>query len=125
MDFNKIINYAVECVTKNYANFNGRARRAEYWSYTLCTAVISLVISGLYQATGSSVFNILSIIVSLGLLVPGIAVAWRRLHDIGKPGAWYFLGLIPVVGWIVLIYWFCQEGVSGANEFGPDPKQND
>lgn len=123
MDFNKIINYAVECVTKNYANFNSRARRAEYWSYTLCTTVISLVISGLYQATGSSVFNILSIIVSLGLLVPGIAVAWRRLHDIGKPGTWYFIGLIPVVGWIVLIYWFCQEGVSGENEFGPDPKQ--
>ena len=59
MDFNKIINYAVECVTKNYANFNGRARRAEYWSYTLCTTIISLVIGGLYQATGSSVFNIL------------------------------------------------------------------
>ena len=111
MDFNKIINYAVECITKNYANFNGRARRA------------GLVIGGLYQATGSSVFNILSIIVSLALLVPGIAVTWRRLHDIGKPGAWYFIGLIPVIGWIVMIYWLCQEGVTGENEYGPDPKQ--
>ena len=123
MDFNKIINYAVECVTKNYANFNGRARRTEYWSYPLCTTIISLVIGGLYQATGSSVFNILSIIVSLALLVPGIAVTWRRLHDIGKPGAWYFIGLIPVIGWIVMIYWLCQEGVTGENEYGPDPKQ--
>ena len=121
MDFNKMIKYALECVTKNYANFNGRARRAEYWSYTLCTAVISLVISGLYQATGSSVFNILSIIVSLALLVPGI-VAWRRLHDIGKPGTWYFIGLIPIVGSIVLIYWFCQEGTSRATTSSARPQ---
>jgi uncharacterized membrane protein YhaH (DUF805 family) len=84
--------------------------------------VISLVLGLLYQVTGSSIFSYVSYIVSLALLVPGIAVAWRRLHDIGKKGTWYFLSLIPVVGWIILIVWFCQEGVRGDNEFGPDPK---
>lgn len=123
MDFNKIINYAIECVTKNYVNFNGRASRAEYWSYTLCSALLSGIISLLYRATGSDFISIVSYIVSLALLVPGIAVAWRRLHDIGKPGAWYFIGVIPVIGWIVLIYWFLQEGITGENEYGPDPRQ--
>ena len=123
MDFNKIINYAIECVTKNYANFNGRASRTEYWSFTLCSSIISGLISLLYRSTGSEVVSILSLVVSLALLVPGIAVAWRRLHDIGKQGAWYVIGLLPVVGWIVLIYWFCQDGVAGENEYGPDPKQ--
>ena len=123
MDFNQIFTYAVECVTKNYANFNGRARRTEYWSFTICSSLISGLISMIYRATGSEVVSILSIIVSLALLVPGIAVAWRRLHDTGRQGAWYFIGLIPVVGWIVLIYWFCQEGVTGENEYGPDPRQ--
>jgi len=122
MDFNTILNYALSCVTEKYATFTGRARRAEYWSFTLCTSVISLVLGLLYQVTGSSIFTYVSYIVSLALLVPGIAVAWRRLHDIGKKGTWYFLSLIPVVGWIILIVWFCQEGVRGDNEFGPDPK---
>ena len=122
MDFNKILDYAKRCVTEKYADFNGRARRAEYWSYALCTGIVSGVLNILYQATNANIFSILSGLVGLALLVPGLAVAWRRLHDIGKKGTWWFIGLIPIVGWIILIVWFCKEGDPGDNEYGPDPK---
>ena len=123
MDFNTILNYAVSCVTEKYAKFDGRARRAEYWSFALCTSVIGGVLSALYNWTNLNIFNIVAGLFSLAVLVPGIALAWRRLHDIGKKGTWYFIGFIPVVGWIILIVWFCKEGDQGPNEFGPDPKE--
>ena len=123
MSFQTIIDYAKKCVLENYANFNGRARRAEYWSFALCTGVISTVLSILYQATNAGFFNILATLFALAVLVPGLAVAWRRLHDIGKKGSWYFIGLIPIVGWILLIVWFCQDSQPGENEFGPNPKE--
>ena len=122
MDFQTILDYAKKCVTENYANFNGRARRAEYWSFALCAGVISAVFSVLYNVTDAGLFNTLGYLFSLAVLVPGLAVAWRRLHDIGKKGTWYLIGLVPVVGWIVLIVWFCREGEPGDNEYGPDPK---
>ena len=122
MDFNTILNYAKCCVTEKYADFSGRARRAEYWSYALCVGVISTILSTLAQSTGSTIFSVLSGLFGLATLVPGLAVAWRRLHDIGKKGTWWFIGLIPIVGWIILIVWFCKEGEPGDNEFGPDPK---
>lgn len=123
MDFNQIWNYARSCVTEKYADFNGRARRAEYWSYALCTSVISGVLNLLYRATDSNIFSILAGLFGLAILVPGLALAWRRLHDIGKKGTWYLIGLIPVVGWIILIVWFCREGDRGPNLYGPDPKE--
>ncbi len=122
MDFQKIIDYAKGCVVGKYADFKGRARRAEYWSFTLCTSIITGVFSLLNQITGWSIFATIGGLISLALLVPGLAVAWRRLHDIGKSGGWYFIGLIPVVGWILLIVWFCKEGEPGENLYGEDPK---
>jgi Predicted membrane protein len=125
MDFNRILNYAMGCVTQKYADFSGRSRRAEYWSFALCTSVITGVLNLLYNATDWKIFSILSGLVGLALLVPGLAAAWRRLHDIGKKGTWYFIGLIPIVGWIILIVWFCKEGEPGSNLYGPDPKLYD
>lgn len=125
MDIQKIIDYAKGCVVGKYADFSGRARRAEYWSFALCVALINFVLSLLYKITGSSAISALSGLVGLALLVPGLAVAWRRLHDIGKKGTWYLIGLIPVVGWIILIVWFCKEGDPGENLYGPDPKLYD
>ena len=122
MDFQKIIDYAKGCLVGKYADFSGRARRAEYWSFTLCVSAVSLVFNLLYNLTGSNIFTALSGLVSLAVLVPGLAVGVRRLHDIGKKGTWYLIGLIPIVGWIILIVWFCKEGEPGANQFGPDPK---
>ena len=123
VDFNAILNYAKSCITEKYADFNGRARRAEYWSFTLCVGVISAVLSTLAQSTGWGIFNVLSGLFSLAIVVPGLAASWRRLHDIGRKGTWWFIGLIPLVGWIILIVWYCQEGEPGDNEYGPDPKE--
>ena len=123
MDFNAMVNYALECITQKYADFSGRARRMEFWSFTLFTGAISLVLNILYKTTDSTIFSILAGFFSLAVLVPGLAVSWRRLHDTGRKGAWYLLNLIPVIGWIVLFVWYCQDGTPGDNEFGPDPKR--
>ena len=124
MDFQKIFDYAKGCVVDKYADFNGRARRAEYWSFALCTGVISGVLNILARIPKvGGLFSVLATIFSLAVLVPGLAVAWRRLHDIGKKGSWYLIGLIPFVGWIILIVWFCQDSQPGENEFGPNPKE--
>ena len=123
MDFQQIIEYVKVCVLEKYADFSGRARRAEYWSFALCTGVVSFILALLYNATGWGFFSILSTLFSLAILVPGLAVCWRRLHDIGKKGSWYFIALIPIVGWILMIVWFCQDSQPGDNEFGPNPKE--
>ncbi len=121
MDFQQIIDYTKLCLLAKYADFSGRARRAEYWSYTLVISVIGGILSFLGQRIG--IFNLLSYVFSIAVLVPGLAVAWRRLHDIGKKGTWYLVVLIPVVGWILLIFWYCQDSQPGTNEFGPNPKE--
>ena len=119
---------AITNVFHNYATFSGRARRSEYWYWALFTSLVAGVLSILAQATGhdgqpGGFFNLLASLWSLATLVPGLAVAWRRLHDIGKKGSWYFIALVPVVGWIILIVWLAKDSVPGDNEFGPNPKE--
>lgn len=109
---------AIKICLNKYADFKGRAGRAEFWWWYLFTVIISLGFSFLTLITGSVVFSYISYVVSLGLLVPGLAVAWRRLHDIGKAGGWYFIGLIPIVGWIILIIWLAGKGEPCPNRFG-------
>ena len=111
---------AIKSVFSQYANFSGRARRSEYWYYVLCYAIISIVINLLSQA--SSVFAIIGTVVGLALICPTVAVEIRRLHDIGKSG-WYLLfNLIPLVGAIILLVWFCKDSEPGDNMYGPNPK---
>ncbi|MEG1238028.1 MAG: DUF805 domain-containing protein [Flavobacterium sp.] len=103
-------------VMENYANFNGRARRREFWMFCLMNLIISFVIGfvfGLLAPKAAFIANIYS----LAVLVPSIAVAIRRMHDIGKSG-WYIL--IPIYN-IVL---FATEGEKGSNQYGADPKMN-
>jgi uncharacterized membrane protein YhaH (DUF805 family) len=107
-------------VLENYANFDGRARRQEFWYYVLANVIISVVLNILAQA--SSIFSILSFVYLLAVIVPGIAVAVRRLHDIGKPGILILVGLIPCVGFILLIVWYAQDSQRGTNEYGESPK---
>ena len=109
------------CFTK-YADFSGRARRSEYWYFTLFNVLVTGALSILHNATGLGLFTVLSSLFSLAVLVPGLAVAWRRLHDIGKGGANYLFILIPIVGVIMLLVWFVREGQYGDNAYGPDPK---
>lgn len=108
---------------RKYADFTGRAVRSEYWYFVLFNFIISIALSYFDRLFGSgSTFGsgILSIIFSLGILLPGIAVAVRRLHDIGKSGLWILLAFIPIIGWIWLIVLYISESAPGDNEYGPN-----
>lgn len=110
---------------RNYANFEGRARRKEYWMFFLFNFVIAIVlgiVDGMLGMKTSSGFGILGMLYSLAVLVPGIAVGIRRLHDTDKSGWWMLIALIPFVGAIVLIVFLATDGNSGSNRFGADPK---
>lgn len=107
-------------VLKKYAVFQGRARRKEYWMFVLFNFIIAVVLSILSRVAG--IFGIVSALYSLAVLIPGLAVCVRRLHDIGKSGWWLFLVLVPLVGSIILLVWYCKDSEEGENDFGPCPK---
>ena len=115
---------AVRSVLSKYACFTGRARRSEYWYFVLFEMIVSAALTGAAGFIGlrESSVEALSSLLSLALLLPGLAVTWRRLHDIGKSGANYFWILLPIAGPILLLVWFAREGDCGDNAFGPDPK---
>ena len=116
---------AIKHVFNNYANFSGRARRSEYWWFVLLNSLVSTALSRLAQmGDGSTLFTALASLWSLALLIPGLAVTWRRLHDIGKKGTNWFWIFVPIVGWIMLIVWAARPGQEGPNQYGPDPKDS-
>jgi uncharacterized membrane protein YhaH (DUF805 family) len=106
-------------VLKNYAGFSGRARRTEYWMFFLFNVIIGVVLEviGLVIKT-----QIIYYLYALAVLIPGLAVAARRLHDTGRSGWWLLIGLVPIVGAIVLIVFLASPGQPGANQYGSDPK---
>ncbi|MBS7455550.1 DUF805 domain-containing protein [Coralloluteibacterium stylophorae] len=109
-------------VLKQYATFSGRARRTEYWMYTLINLLILfglMVVDALIGTSGG--IGVLSLIYSLAVMLPGIAVTVRRLHDTGRSGWWVLIALVPVAG-IVLLVFMCLEGEAGSNDYGVDPK---
>ena len=115
-------------VLRNYAQFGGRARRREYWMFTLITTVIMLAAAlaglGLFAAAkplGIVVF-VLDIAYALATVVPTLAVAIRRLHDSGLSGWWYLVGFVPYVGGIVLLVLCCLDSADD-NKYGPNPKR--
>jgi uncharacterized membrane protein YhaH (DUF805 family) len=108
-------------VLKNYVGFSGRARRKEYWMFALFNAIIFVVLAILAAITRSPFFWVLYGIYALAVLIPSLAVAWRRMQDTGRHGLWILLGLIPFVGGIILLIFMILPGTPGANEFGPDP----
>ena len=112
--------YFWDVLKNKYAQFSGRARRAEFWYFVLFQFLLSIGVIIVDSLLGAS--GILSLIWSLALFIPGLAVAVRRLHDIGRSGWFYLIGLIPIIGGIWLIVLFCRPGVYGENEYGPDPK---
>jgi uncharacterized membrane protein YhaH (DUF805 family) len=107
-------------VLKNYAGFSGRARRTEYWMFVVVNVVISAGLNVLERIFG--IGGALGLLYGLAVLIPGLAVGIRRLHDTSRSGWWLLLAFIPIIGWIVLIVFAAQEGVHGANAYGPDPK---
>ncbi|MBD0842867.1 MULTISPECIES: DUF805 domain-containing protein [unclassified Streptomyces] len=113
------MNWFVE-VVKKYAVFSGRARRKEYWMYTLFYMIFAVVASIVDLAVLGS--QILSLVMALGLLLPSLGVTVRRLHDTGRSGWWILIALIPLVGGIVLLVFLCLDGEAGANKHGENPK---
>ena len=113
---------AIRSVITQYTGFGGRARRSEYWYYFLFECIVNFALSGLAQFTGLNLFNTLIGLFNLALLLPGLAVCFRRMHDTGK-SAWYLLiGLIPVLGQILVMLWFLKDSEPGTNQYGPNPK---
>jgi len=109
---------AISSGFSNYVNFSGRACRSEYWFWVLFVLIADVVAIAIDAAIG---MQIVGSLFGLAVLLPGLAVTVRRLHDLDRTGWWIFLGLIPLVGAIILIIWFCSKGTDGLNRFGADP----
>jgi len=109
-------------VLKQYADFNGRARRKEYWMFVLFNIIFSIIISIIELAIGMIDFAVLSLIYSLAVLIPSLAVTVRRLHDTGRSGWWFFISFIPFVGSIILLVFMCLDSQWDQNHWGPNPK---
>lgn len=110
---------------KNYAVFQGRARRKEFWMFALINWVICIALSFLCGLLVDSLGTLAQVpygIYALAILIPSLAVAVRRLHDINKSGWWYFIILIPLIGAIWFLVLLCTEGDKGDNKYGPNPK---
>jgi len=120
------MNWYLKVIKDNYANFNGRARRKEFWMFYLFHIIFIFVfafLGGMISAESDSGFAFILIgIYFLATLIPYLAVTVRRLHDTGKSGWYYLLTLIPYVGGIILIVFMAQNGDVGSNKYGPDPK---
>ena len=119
---------AVKTVLGKYTDFTGRARRSEFWYWALFEFLIGVVCSvlvailgGQQSFLGGLAYGLFGL-VELALLIPSLAVIWRRLHDVGKSGVYFLFILIPLVGAILLLVWYCQDSQSGENEYGPNPK---
>lgn len=117
---------AVRTCFSKYVGFSGRGRRSEFWYFVLFTFLVGIVTSILdavlgtgYDDTTGGLVNTLG---SLVLFLPSLAVGVRRLHDTGRSGWWILIGIIPIVGWILLIVWYCTDTKPGDNQYGPDPK---
>jgi uncharacterized membrane protein YhaH (DUF805 family) len=120
------MNYYIE-VMKKYAVFTGRARRKEFWMFTLIYTIIYIVLSiaDSLIGTGAMLFEmgLLSGVFSLVSICPSIAVTIRRLHDIDRSGWWALIGLVPLAGVIVLIVFAAKDGQPGSNQYGTNPKE--
>ena len=120
--------YFLYCL-QHYADFTGRARRSEYWYFVLFNFIVSILI-GLSLGVIAGLLNVpalvyLAYLWSLAVFIPSLAVSVRRLHDIGRSGWWLLLSLIPLVGAIILIIWYCKDSQPGANQYGSNPKEMD
>ena len=124
--------YFLDTIKNKYAKLDGRASRSEFWYFALFyfianlvlalidTFVINPMLGAIPSQMGQGGF--LQIIFALALLLPSIAIAVRRLHDIGKSGWWYLIVFIPLIGLLVLLYFFVQDSQPGSNQYGPNPK---
>lgn len=104
---------AIVTCFKKYVDINGRALRSEYWWFVLFNIICLLVLQMIWMP--------LAYLFALVTLLPSITVGVRRLHDVNKSGLFLFLALIPLIGALILIFWFVQEGSKGNNDYGLEP----
>ncbi len=113
-------------VILNYTNFIGRARRQEYWYFTLVNVLINLVMGIIDRVIGSVMqmenFGFFGVIYALFIMIPSIAVTVRRLHDSGRTGWWALIAFVPIIGILVLLYFLIQDSEEGSNQYGANPK---
>ena len=122
--------YYLDILTNKFADFNGRARRKEYWMWTLyCTIIllVSMVFDNLFGLTfellGEDLgYGWLYLIFGIIQFIPGLAFVVRRLHDVGKSGWYYLIVLIPLIGFIWILVLLCTDGVEEENKWGTNPK---
>jgi uncharacterized membrane protein YhaH (DUF805 family) len=113
-------------VLKNYAVFEGRARRREYWMFTLISFLIAIGAMIIDNILGTTIqdlpYGLFYALYSLAVFIPGLAVLVRRLHDTDRSGWWFFIALVPLIGGIWLFVLTVLEGTRGSNGYGADPK---
>ncbi len=118
------MNYYIEGL-KKYATFSGRATRAEFWYFTLFSIIITIVLTIIDEVMGTTtpegILGILGSIYGLLVFLPSLAIAVRRLHDINKSGWWILISLIPIIGSIILLVFYCTDS-KGNNEYGINKK---
>ena len=107
-------------VLKRYAQFDGRARRAEYWYFTLFSTIAVVVLIVLDYALG--IYPILTGLYAFAVFFPSLGVSIRRLHDTDRSGWWILISLVPLIGAIALLVFYVQDSDYGSNGYGPNPK---
>lgn len=116
------IKQSISSVFGKYVDFSGRACRSEFWYWVLFVIVVSIGLTVLDRLVFSQIlWSPLSTVFSLAVILPGIAVHVRRLHDIDRSGWWFLIVLVPIIGWILLLIWEVAKGTEGDNRFGADP----
>ncbi len=106
-------------VLKKYTVFSGRARRKENWMFLLFNIIIFIALGVIETIGGTNA--VLAILYSLAILLPGLAVTVRRLHDTGKSAWWLLIGIVPLIGIVILVF-MVQDSQAGDNQYGPNPK---
>jgi uncharacterized membrane protein YhaH (DUF805 family) len=118
-------------VINQYSDFDGRARRMEYWMFNLVYFFLAIIAQLLDNILGIAFWDYgygygpIYIIFALALLVPSLAVTVRRLHDVGKSGWMVFIVIIPIIGIIWFLVLMFTDSQPGRNEYGPNPKYDD
>jgi uncharacterized membrane protein YhaH (DUF805 family) len=125
---------AIQTVLGKYATFTGRAARPEYWWWVLTLVLLNIflgifngaVVSPIlgFEMFDSNADNPIGQLVGLLLLLPNLAVAVRRLHDTDRSGWWLLIGLIPLLGFLILLFWLTRAGTPGENRFGAKPAES-
>lgn len=115
---------AIKAGFQKYFDFDSRSSRSEYWWWSLFVFLGGFVLGlldGMFGVVGVAGLGLLGALFTLVTFIPGISVSVRRLHDLDKSGWWLLLVFVPLIGWIVLIIWYCTRGGDEPNRFGVDP----